>query len=89
MFNNRRTEIEIIREILTLSQNGARKTEILYQVNLSFQQLNNYLAYLLKTEILEEKIMENNGSNGYKIYHTTPKGIDLLGSINRTMNYFI
>ena len=47
MFNNRRSEIEIIKEIITLSQDGMRKTEILYQANLSFAQLKHYLKYLL------------------------------------------
>ena len=85
MLNNRRTEVEIIRDIIILSQNGVRKTEILYQVNLSFHQLKNYLSYLLEKEILEERTIENNGSNGFS---TTPKGNELLTNINKTLSYF-
>ena len=88
MLNNRRTEVEIIRDIIILSQNGVRKTEILYQVNLSFHQLKNYLSYLLEKEILEERTIENNGSNGFSTYHTTPKGNELLTNINKTLSYF-
>lgn len=36
MANKRRSEIQIIGEILDLSKNGAKKTEILYQNNMSF-----------------------------------------------------
>ena len=87
MFNNRRSEIEIIRDILSISNNGAKKTEILYRVNLSFNQLKNYLYYSLEKDIIEMKIIENNGNNN-KIYHTTNKGKKLLLDINKTLSYF-
>jgi len=48
MVNNRRSEIDIIGEILNLSRDGAKKTEILYQGNLSYTQLQKYLPFLLK-----------------------------------------
>ena len=54
MVNNRRSEIQIIHKILTLSSGGARKTEILYQGNLSYTQLKSYLPFLLEKDILEE-----------------------------------
>lgn len=82
MFNNRRSEIEIIGEILTLSRDGARKTEILYQGNLSYTQLQGYLPFLLEKNILEESIADNNG-NSYKLYKTTEKGLGLLQDIKR------
>ena len=51
MFNKRRSEIQIIGEILELSRYGAKKTEILYQSNMSFTQLQNYLSFLLEKNI--------------------------------------
>ncbi len=87
MFNNRRSEIEIIKEIISLSQTGMRKTEILYQANLSFTQLKTYLNYLLKKDILEEKTIGNNGSKNYTLYQTTMKGKELLDDINRTLKH--
>ena len=87
MVNNRRSEFDIINEILKLSKNGAKKTEILYQGNLSYVQLKNYLLFLIEKEILEEKIVKN--GNGYsKIYHITEKGDNLLNDINKTLSYF-
>ena len=87
VFNNRRSEIEIIGEILTLSRDGARKTEILYQGNLSYTQLQGYLPFLLKKNILEENIVENNG-NSYKLYKVTEKGLVVLEDIKRVLAYF-
>ena len=88
MFNSRRSEIEIIGEILKLSRKGARKTEILYQGNLSYTQLQNYLSFLVKKDILEEKVMRNNSGKSHGIYKTTNKGNDLLMYINKILSYF-
>ena len=84
MVNNRRSEFEIIYEILTLSRNNVKKTEILYQGNLSFTQLQNYLPFLLEKNMLEEFIVNNNG-NSCKLYKTTEKGLNLLEDIERVL----
>jgi predicted transcriptional regulator len=84
MVNNRRSEFEIIYKILTLSRNSVKKTEILYQGNLSFTQLQNYLPFLLEKNMLEESLMDNNGSS-YKSYRTTEKGISLLADIEKVL----
>ena len=87
MFNNRRSEIEIMGEILNLSMQGARKTEVLYQVNLSYKQLNEYLGFLLKKDFIFEKTIEDPKINSYKLYETTDKGYEFLQNINRTLSY--
>jgi len=87
MVNRRRSELDIINEILKLSRKGAKKTEILYQGNLSYSQLQNYLLFLLEKNILEEKIV--NKENGQsRIYKITKKGDDLLEDIGKTLSYF-
>ena len=83
---NRRSEFEVIGKILDLSKNGARKTEILYKGNFSYNQLTNYLNLLLKNEILEEKRKQEDGNNT-KSYYITQKGQDLLGNINKTLSF--
>ena len=86
MVNTRRSELEIIDEILDLSKNGAKTTELLYQCNLSYTQLKNYIAYLLEKNIIEEKAVKNgNGSN--KLYVTTERGNHLRSDIKKTLNY--
>jgi len=86
MVNNRRSEFEIIGKILDLSRDGAKKTELLYQGNLSYIQLTNYLSFLVEKNVLEELEVKNNGNNG-KYYKLTSKGQDLLEDINKTLAY--
>ena len=85
MVNCRRSEIEIICEILNLSRNGAKKTEILYQGNLSYTQLQKYLPFLVEKEILEERVVDNGGDSSCKLYGITEKGSSLLGDINKVL----
>ena len=87
MVNNRRSEIEIISEILKLSCNGARKTELLYQGNFSFAQLQKYLNYLIEKDIIEETEVNNNGS-ATKFYTTTEKGLLFLEDVERVLAHF-
>jgi len=84
--NNRRSRLEIINNILILSKNGAKKTEILYKGNFSYARLTAYLNYLINRDILEEKTINDNGSS-YKYYIITQKGIDLLGNIDKTLSF--
>lgn len=88
MFDTRRSEIEIIEDILKLSVDGAKKTEILYQGNLSYTLLRNYLGMLLETKVLEERSIQNNGNGSSKLYVTTEKGHELLKDINKMMSHF-
>ena len=67
--NKRRDKLDIIAEILTIAQDGLLKTQIMYRANLSFAQLNEYLEFLIKMELLE--IEKENRKTTYK---TTNKG---------------
>jgi len=71
MENNhkRRDRLYIIAEILTISKSGCLKTQIMYRANLSFAQLNEYLSFLIKMDLLQ--IQNENKKN---IYRTTAKG---------------
>lgn len=64
-------------ELLLLSKDGAKKTQLLYQCNLSHTLLKNYLNYLLEQDIMEEQDVSYNGSIT-KLYKPTKKGLDLL-----------
>lgn len=88
MVNKRRSEIEIIGDILQLSRSGARKTEILYQGNLSFSQLESYLSFLLQKDIISVEQVSGADGGGVRLYRTTAKGFDLLADINRVKSYF-
>ena len=87
LVNSRRSEFDIISEILKLSRDGARKTEILYQGNLSYTQLQNYLFFLIDKGIIEEKQVGNGNGGTNKVYMITEKGNNLLSDINKIMSY--
>jgi predicted transcriptional regulator len=80
--NNRRSEIEIVRDILNLTTKGAKKTQILYQTNLSYTQLRDYLSFLL-----EKKFVELHEDNSSRIYKVTEKGTELLQSIKTVIRH--
>ena len=88
MANKRRSEIQIIGEILGLSKNGAKKTEILYQNNMSFSQLQDYLSYLIEKDIIEKIIVTNDNGTVSKTFINAEKGNDLLEDIHKIMMYF-
>ena len=86
MVNNRRSELDIITEILNLSKEGTKKTNILYKSNLSYTQIQSYLPFLIEKDVLEECLTKKKGKF-YKSYKTTPKGIHLLEVAQRTLYY--
>ncbi len=67
--HKRRDRLFIIAEILRIAQDGCLKTQIMYRANLSFAQLNEYLSYLIKMDLL--KLVYQNKK---KIYKTTING---------------
>lgn len=69
----RRDRLYIISQILEISKSGCLKTQIMYRANLSFAQLNEYLSFLTKVNLLiPEK--ENNKT----FYITSSKGQQYL-----------
>ena len=83
LINNRRSELEILADILRLSKEGAKKTKILYQVNLSYSQLKNYLTFLKERNFLDEIYLEDGG----RIYKTSERGLELLQNIDKLFSY--
>lgn len=74
----RRDRLHIMAEILEVTLGGALKTQVMYKVNLSFAQLNEYLHLLLDLKLLE--LVENTERN---IYKTTSKGVRYLESYRK------
>ncbi|MGC2425745.1 MAG: winged helix-turn-helix domain-containing protein [Nitrososphaeraceae archaeon] len=64
--------LEIIEFILSMCENGARKTHVMYRCNLNSKQINEYLNFLLECEMLE-KIQERPNSKRY-IFKTAELG---------------
>jgi len=85
LINNRRGELEILIDILNLASRGVKKTEILYQVNLSYSQLKNYLSFLTERDFVREE--RDNNEHTYKIFRITVKGEELLNMLNQVVSY--
>ena len=79
--NHRRSNIEIIADMLRVGENGAGKTEIMYSVNMSYTQIQKYLAFLLSQELINKVEV----GNPVVTYHVTGKGKELLRSIDNVM----
>ena len=69
----RRDRLYIIAEILNVAREGSLKTQIMYSANLSFAQLNEYISFLLKMNLLRIGTDETK-----TIYKTTVKGLKYL-----------
>jgi predicted transcriptional regulator len=79
--NKRRSNIEIIADMLRVGENGAGKTEIMYSANMSYAQLQKYLGFMLNHGFIN-KVKVGNPSVTYKV---TDKGGELLKNISYIM----
>lgn len=75
--NHRRSNIQIIADMLRTGENGAGKTKIMYHNNMSYAQLQKYLGFLLTRGFITE-IHVGNPKVTYKV---TDAGLKLLKSI--------
>ena len=64
----KRDRLKIIAEILQAAKNGAKKTHIMYQCNLSYHQTKKLLTFLLETGLIRI------GNS----FDTTEKGLRVL-----------
>ena len=76
--NQRRSNIEIIADMLKVGENGAGKTRIMYGANLSYSQIQKYLGFLVSQGFID-KIEVGNPAVTYKV---TDSGLKLLDTIN-------
>ena len=74
--NNRRSNIEVIADMLRLGEAG--KTEIMYSANMSYFQLEKYLKFLLQLGLIDKVTV----GNPVVTYRVTKKGLRLLKSID-------
>ena len=77
----RRSNIEIIADMLRVGENGAGKTEIMYTANMSFSQIQRYLTYLVDQGFVNRVEMDNT----IAAYQVTDTGMKLLKAIDSLM----
>lgn len=79
--NHRRSNIEVIADMLRVGENGAGKTEIMYSANMSYRQIQKYLGFLLSQGFISKIEV----GNPVVTYHVTEKGRGLLQNIDGIM----
>ena len=79
--SRRRSNIEIIGDMLRVGEDGAGKTEIMYSVNMSYAQIQKYLGFLIGHGFID-KVHVGNPSVTYQV---TEKGMSLLRSIDTVL----
>ncbi len=76
--NNRRSNIEIIADMLRVGENGAGKTKIMYSANMSYTQIQKYLGFLMSQGFISKMAIGNPSVT----YQVTDSGLKLLKSID-------
>jgi predicted transcriptional regulator len=79
--SRRRSNIEIIADMLRVGESGAGKTEIMYSANLSYSQIQKYLDYLVNQGFINRVDMDNT----LIAYQVTDSGLKLLKAIDTLM----
>ena len=82
IFGNKRSELEIVYQILSLAQSDIKKTRLMYQTNLCYSHFLEYMDYLMEKEFLDVKY----GNPVGRVYYTTEKGQQLLQHISTVLN---
>lgn len=76
LLGRKRSDIDIIANVLVEADKGTKKTHILYRCNLSHRQLQVYLQFLHDVGFLVS--YANNEGSKMKYFRTTPKGLEFL-----------
>jgi predicted transcriptional regulator len=79
--SRRRSNIQIIRDMLKVGENGAGKTEIMYSANMSYTQIQKYLSFLVNHGFIDRLEV----GNPVVTYQVTDSGRRLLKSIDTVL----
>jgi len=79
---HRRSQVEIICDILETCLDGAAKTSVVYRANLNFTRLSKYVSMLLGMRYISLSVVYGGGNvNEMRIvYTTTDQGRDFLAN---------
>ena len=72
----KRSDIDIMANILSVAKKGTKKTRIMYRCNLSHSQLQVYLQILREMEFLASHSKKEDAKLNY--FKTTSKGFEFL-----------
>ena len=75
-FVRKRSDIDIMANILTVAKKGTKKTRIMYSCNLSHRQLQLYLQILREMGLLASYSKKEGAKQNY--FKTASKGLEFL-----------
>ena len=81
IFGNKRSESEILLQILFTAEKDAKKTQLLHNANISYTHFIKYFNFLLEKKLIEMKNENHLGT----VYHLTKKGEHILEDINNLL----
>jgi len=76
--NKRRSESEVIFDLLSSAKTEVNKTKLMYKANMSYKHFKKYLDFLMGKDLIAVK---NSNPKG-ELYYLTPKGKELLTCFN-------
>ena len=85
MVSRRRSNIEIIADMLRAGESGAGKTEIMYSANMSYSQIQKYLGFLVsqgfivRVEVGSPVVTYRLTDSGLKLLKTIDNLIEMIG----------
>ncbi|MFC1909625.1 winged helix-turn-helix domain-containing protein [Chloroflexota bacterium] len=82
--NQRRSNIEIIADMLKVGESGAGKTKIMYNANLSYSQIQKYLGFLTSQGFID-RIQMGNPSVTYRVTESGLKLLDLINNLQKML----
>jgi predicted transcriptional regulator len=78
---DRRDRLKIMAEIMEFTKERQLKTRIMYKVNLSFNQINEYLSFLTEMRFIRIQV-----ENKKKSYELTSKGYSFIENYKEMEN---
>jgi predicted transcriptional regulator len=81
--SSRRDKLSIIVEILSIARKGTPKTRIMYQANMSFASINEYLEYMIQNHLISKE-----STSLRTFYKCTQKGTEVLSLYNQMTELF-
>jgi predicted transcriptional regulator len=80
LFAKKRDPFDIVNAILKVAKQGASKTRIMYNANLSFKGVTQYLSFMMENELLLKT------HEDYKpVYYASEKGLTFLSSYTQLL----
>lgn len=73
----KRSRNDIVIDILRVTMNGAKKTHIVYEVNLNFNLAHKYLEMLNEKELIRQENGLFFTTDKGKVFHEMAKGLKL------------